>query len=243
MTKLNQIIAIEKDVRSRATKAREAAAADLAKGGPLTGISRIYKPRTEDGDQLPPEATRVQYTVDHVTENMTRHLGRLWNVTATKDWANAEATADVVVDGETLLVQAPASFLVWFEKQVVDLLVYVSKIPILDPAEVWTYDETSMVYRSEPAETVRTRKVPKVLVKYEATSDHPAQVETYMVDEPEGTWETTKFSGAIPAARKADMLMRLSRLVEAVKFAREEANQHTVIDRDVSAPVLAYLFD
>jgi hypothetical protein len=228
-------------VRAKAQRTREQAVADIAKGGPLSGISRTYLPRADDGDRLPAESTRVQLTVEGVTDRLAADLGRLWDVTATKDWANTEANADVVVDGQVLLAQVPSSFLVWFEKQLAELRGYVSRLPVLDPAEVWHYDDASAAWRSEPVQTIRTTKVPKNHVVAPATKEHAAQVQVYTVDVPEGDWTTTKFSGAVPEARRKALLDRVDALAEAVKFAREEANQHTVTDRSVGDVVFGYL--
>lgn len=70
--------------------------------------------------------------------------------------------------------------------------------------------------------TVRTKKVPRNHVKAEATDKHPAQVDVYYEDVPVGYWTTVKFSGALPARRVNELLDRVEKLQQAVKFAREE---------------------
>lgn len=242
MTRLNQIIAVEKGVRDQADHSFRHAATAVTSGGPLTGLTRTYRPRDEDGERLPSQSTRVQVTVDHVNLRLAQDLGRLWNVTATKDWANTQASASVDVDGETLIEDAPGTFLIWFEKQLAQLRGYLAALPVLDPAEEWHYDPTSNVYRAEPEVNVRSHKVPRANVLYPATPEHPAQVQAYMVDEPAGEWTVTKFSGAIPEARRVELLDRVDTLARAVKHAREEANQQTVEDISVADPVFAYLF-
>lgn len=243
MTKLNQILAIDTDVRKRARTALERAAKEIRNDGPMNGLSRTYQPRDDDGDRLPSESVRVQVTAEQVTEWLTDALGRLWDITATKDWANTHATANVTVDGETLIHDAPATFLIWFEKQIAELRACFATLPTLDPDTVWTYDASTVTWRSEPVETIRTRKVPRNHVAYEATPEHPAQVQVYNEDVAEGVWTTTRFSGAVSAQQKAELLVKLDDLGQAVKFAREEANQVTVEDIDVAGPVLSYLFD
>src|SRR5438132_1009448 len=80
-------------------------------------------------------------------------------------------------------------------------------------------------------------------VKYEATKEHPAQVEMYMEDVWVGTWTTTKLSGAIPAATRNAMLERVRKLLDAVKEAREEANLLQVQTQKLGDALLAYVFD
>jgi hypothetical protein len=165
------------------------------------------------------------------------------DVVATQDWANCQARADVVVDGRKLLQGVPVTHLLFLEKQLVDLRTFVEALPVLDAAEDWEYKPEVDSYVSRPARTNRTRKVPKNHVKYEATKEHPAQVEVYMEDVWVGTWTTTKFSGAVPAAARNAMLERVRKLLEAVKCAREEANGLEVKPQKVGASLLGYVFD
>lgn len=242
MAKLNQIIAVEKGVKSGAVRDLTDAHQMLQKPALLMGIARTYQPKDEEGEQLPPESTRVQVKADEVIARTGNILARLFDVTATKDWANCEARADIVVDGRTLLPDVPVSYLLFLEKQLVDLHTFVKKLPVLDPAEAWSDDPSADVWRTEPVRTIRTKKVPRNHVKAEATDKHPAQVEVYYEDVPVGYWTTVKFSGALPASRVNEMLERVDKLQQAVKFAREEANGREVTDRKVGEAVLAYIF-
>ena len=76
----------------------------------------------------------------------------------------------------------------------------------------------------------------------EATEHHPAQVETYSEDVVVGTWERVLFSGAMPAVKKKELLGKVNDLIDAVKFAREEANTTTVQDVHVAKAVFDFLF-
>lgn len=238
---LSQILAIEKDVREKAQQTTAMAISASAKSEPLSGIERNYKPRNEDGDKLPPESKRVQLTVPTITQRLAQDVGRLWDVTAAKDVANTFAKADLVVDGVTLVKDLPGTHLIWLEKQLAQVRAHFAALPTLDPAELWTWDETSAVYRSEPSQTVRTRKVPKNHVRAEATVQHPAQVDVFTVDEAEGDWTTTKFSGAVPEAYRRALVDRIDRLTAAVKFAREMANRQTANDVNVGAVLFDWL--
>ena len=70
-------------------------------------------------------------------------------------------------------------------------------------------------------------------MKAEATEKHPAQVEVYYEDVVVGHWRTVKFSGALPASRVKELLERVDKLQQAVKFAREEANDSEVTDQQI----------
>ena len=137
MAKLNQIIAVEKGVKSKAHQDLTAAHHGLQKAGLLAGISRTYQPKDEEGEQLPPESTPVQLKAEDVLRETAKTLTRLFDVTATKDWANCTARADVTVDGRVLVSDVPVSYLLFLEKQLIDVNTFVRKLPVLDASEAW----------------------------------------------------------------------------------------------------------
>src|SRR5215468_1969542 len=101
-TKLNQIIAVEKGVKSRSYQDLTEAHHALQKPTLLSGIARTYRPRDEEGEQLPPESTKVQIKSEEIIRQTIEIMTRLFDVTATKDWGNVEARADVVINGNVL---------------------------------------------------------------------------------------------------------------------------------------------
>jgi hypothetical protein len=241
-TKLNQTIAIEKSVKSRALQDLTETHHSLQKAALLAGISRTYRPKDEEGEQFPPEATKVQIKAEEVIRKTTETLTKLFDVVATKDWANCRARADIVVDGQKLLPDVPATYLIFLEKQLLELHTFIKKLPILDAAETWTFDQSADCWATEAVLTGKTKKIPRNHVKAEATEHHPAQVEVYYEDVTVGHWRTLKFSGALPAKRVNELLARVDKLQEAVKFAREEANNLDVEEIRTGEAILGYLF-
>ncbi|HBP18405.1 MAG TPA: hypothetical protein DEA08_11555 [Planctomycetes bacterium] len=240
-TKLNQVLAIEKSTKSRVHGEITRMHHSLQKAGLLNGFAKSYQPKDEDGDHYPPERQRVQVNAASELRRAGRLLGELFDVTATKDWANTQATADLVIDGETLLEQVPATYLLFLEKQLNDLRTFVDKIPVLDQSEEWTYDEQSALFKTEPTQTTRTKKVQRPIVLYPATPEHPAQTQLISEDVAVGNWITVKHSGAIPAPRKAELLERIERLAQATKFAREKANASDAPRREVGERLFRFL--
>ena len=240
MTKLNQIIAVEKGVKSKAERDFTDAHHIVQKTALLSGISRTYQPKDDDGDQLPPESTKVQVHAEDVLDHVAVALTRLFDVTLTKDTANAFAKADLKVDGQVIAVDVPVTYLLFLEKKLVDLRTFVSKLPTLDPAETWSSDPSG-VWAANPAQTAKTKKIPRNHVKAEATQQHPAQVEMWYEDTTVGYWTTKKFSGAVPAQRVQDLVARVDALTESVKFAREAANSVEVNDVHIGKKVFEYL--
>jgi hypothetical protein len=242
MARLNQIIAIEKGTKSRSFQDLTEAHHTLQKPALLAGIARTYRPKDEEGEQFPPESTRVQMKAEDVIRKTVEVLTKLFDVTATKDWTNCRARADVVVDGRVLLTQVPATYLLFLEKQLVDLHTFIRKLPILDASETWTFDSSADAWATEPVQTAKTKKIPRNHVKAEATDKHPAQVEVYYEDVVVGYWRTVKYSGALPAQRVNELLARVEKLQQAVKFAREEANDVEADEQKVGERVLGYIF-
>jgi hypothetical protein len=244
MTLLSQVLAVEQGARKRASRALTEAHHLVLKQGPLAGISREYRPTDDDGEQLPPESTRVQVTVDEVIASLQRDLVKMLDLVATKEMADTEAAADIVIEGqdEPLLRDVPVTYLLFLERTLVDLHTFVAKLPTLDPAKKWDFDSAAGAYGTAPIETIRSQKVPKVLVKYEATDRHPAQTEVYHEDVPVGRWSIRYFSGALPKERADQLLARVVALQEAVRRAREEANSMEVDEAAFGKPIFDYLF-
>src|SRR5262249_2064167 len=214
----------------------------LQKPALLAGISRTYRPKDEEGEQLPPEATKVQMKAEEIIRRTVDILVELFDVTATKDYTNGKARADVVVDGKVPLGAVPVTYPLFLEKQLVDLPTFVKKLPVLDASETWAHDASADCWATEPVQTAKTKKIPRNHVKAEATDKHPAQVEVYHEDVVVGYWKTVKFSGALPQKRVNELLARVEKLQHAVKFAREEANDHAAEEQKVGRTVLNYLF-
>jgi hypothetical protein len=243
MPKLNQIIALQSGKKTQAKETLTEAYQLFKKPDLLTGLVRTYQPRDEGGEPQPDERKHVQAKVNELIGKVTADLTEMFDVVATQDWANCQARADIVVDGRKLLAGVPVTHLLFLEKQLVDLRTFIEALPVLDAAEEWEYKPEVDCYVTRPTRSNRTKKVPKNHVKYEATKEHPAQVEMYMEDVWVGTWTTTKFSGAVPAAVRNAMLERVRKLVDAVKTAREEANGLDVKPQKVGASLLGWIFD
>lgn len=241
-TQLSQIVAVVGGLRSRTERALTDAYHTLQKPAPLAGIARTYRPRDDEGEQLPGESTLVQVRAEDLIRDVKEAMRRLLDVVAIQEWANTQARADLVVDGETILSDVPVTYLMWLEKQVVQLRTFISKLPVLDVAEEWHYDEDARAFATEPTETTRTKKIPRNHVKAEPTDRHPAQVEVWYEDVVVGYWRTVRFSGALPGNKVFLLAERVDKLLDAIRSAREQANMIPVTDVYAGKPVLDYIF-
>jgi hypothetical protein len=240
--RLNQIVAVEKTAKQNAeneiTKAYHAAQrAEL-----FAGMTRTYQPKDDEGEQLPGESQKVQTTVKDVSDRFVGALSNLFDITATKVYANTRAQADVKIGDTVLASNVPVEYLLFLEKRLQDVQTFLAKLPTLSPEFSWTLQDSDGLYHAEPVRSHRTKKVLRNHVKAAATDKHPAQVETYTEDETVGYWTTTRLSGATTATQVAEWRDRVSALQEAVKFAREEANSAEVEQQKVGDSVFGYIF-
>ena len=81
MTRLNQIIAIEKGVKNDSKVQIDKVYHQLQKAPLLSGISRVYRPKDEEGDQLPPESTKLQVNAEEALKFAVDAFASLFKVT------------------------------------------------------------------------------------------------------------------------------------------------------------------
>lgn len=244
MAKLNQIIAIEKGIKSRVYAAITAMHKASQKPELFNGFIKEYQPKDEDADEiLPPERKRVQYDAKDVLKTTKQLMSELMLITARKDWTNCVAKGTIIVDGKPLLENVPVTYLLFLEKQLTDIRTFVGELPILDDAESWIKDENTGLYKTESTKTHRTKKIQKPIVMYHATPEHPAQTQMITEDIIAGFWSQIKHSGALPKIEKEKIAERVEKLLQAIKQARESANSHDEVTPPVIGDIVfGYLF-
>jgi len=231
--KLNQLVALEKGSKTRHCSETSAIYKLIQKPALFNGLTKTYASVLEgDSESLPPETQRVQQRVPDVLKKLRALSSIYFDITARKEWTNSAATANVVVDGSVLLENVPVTYLLFLEKQLVDIRTEASKLPVLDETEEWKLDETTNLFKTDAIKTHRTKKMQKPLVLYAATPEHPAQTVVITEDVIAGHWTAVKQSGAISKIKRDEILERVETLIQAIKVAREEANSRL----EVTAP-------
>ena len=242
VAKLNQVVAIEKGVNSRATTEISEVYKMVQKPVLFNGFNKTYLPVDENGEKYPDESQKVQLKVADVLERVKESKVELLDTVAQKDYANMSATADVVVDGTVLVEKAPVPYLLFLEKQLTDIRTLIGALPVLDPNEDWTLDAGNGIYKTKPVKTHRTKKVTKPLVLFPATDKHPAQTDKIIEDVVVGFWEQVKMSGSVEEKAQKALLKKVETLLDAVKQAREEANNSDAPKVTVGEALLGYIF-
>ena len=74
MPKLNQILAIEKGVKTRVYAEFTDLHNATQKPALMNGFTKTYQPRDEDGEMYPPESQKVQYEHQTVFDRVARMM-------------------------------------------------------------------------------------------------------------------------------------------------------------------------
>ena len=240
-TKLKQWVGVRKGVSQRATSALTLLHRDSQKASNYSGLTKTYRPKEEGAETYPPESKHVVLVGEQVLERAQTVETDWWDVIATCEKGNQTAKADLTVDGHVLVKDAPVPLLLFLDKRVKDLRIFVEKMPTLDPNERWEKDPNGDLFRTDTITTHRTAKTQVPIVLYDATTEHPAQTQLITKDVLVGWWDTIKTSGALPAPRKRELLKRLDQLGRAIKFAVEKANDVEVEQQNIGDPIFGWL--
>jgi hypothetical protein len=242
MPRLNQILAIEADVKSKTTSELTKLHRMSDAPGLFNGVEKNYRPKDEEGERFPPEKVKVQARAMDVVNAAGALYADLINVVSQKDVGNMKAVANVVVDGNEILSGVPATHLLWLDKRLEDWHTFINKMPELDIAEQWNpIPEDKGMYRTEQRQTIKTAKIQTPMVLIPPGPHTQGKAEIITVDNTVGYWDTVKFSAAIPANTKKELLARIQKLLRAVRFAREEANKVDVPEVNFGTVVMDYL--
>lgn len=240
--KLHDIVAIRKGVKSRTygefTNLHKQSKPDL-----YNGMHKEFEPIDEDeGETFPPESKKVQLVAEDVLKQVAALRTEFYDVEMTQEVGNQAANADVVVDGKIIMAGVPVTMLISLEKDLKDVLTFISELPTLDEAKDWEQDPNGKLYRTQPTRTHKTKKVQKPIVLYPATPEHPAQTQMTSDDIIIGHWVTKYTSGALPVPRRDELVERLNKLRDAVKQARSRANAQTEVERQqIGAALFGYI--
>jgi hypothetical protein len=241
-TKLSQVLASEKLLKTNGYPRITQIYKTFQKASLFDGHSKTYRPKDEGDETLPPEKRVVQEHAADLLKEVVAYMVKLTDHEAAKDYANCSAKADVVLGGEVLISQAPATLLLFLEKQLRDLRAEVSKMPTLDAGQDWSYDDAIRMYKTPLVQNHKTKKIPTVIKKFDPTEHQPGQAEIFHEDRVVGYWETVNLSSAISASTQHLYLERIDALTEAVKHARSQVNETPAPEVTIGKKFFDYVF-
>lgn len=206
----------------------------MLKDGPENDA--IEKAGTDNRDVV----TTVPETLDYLFD----HWASYEDSQMRKNCTNQKAVASITI-GTTVIDNIPVDELMGLENRLVKIRDIFQAIPTLDASREWTPSTVRKgVWRTAEADvTTKTEKVVTPVILYEATPQHPAQIEKVSKDEIVGTFTTVGFSGAATSLQKANILKRIDDLIVEVKKARMRANTREVADVSIGKLLSNYLLE
>lgn len=251
MGKLHELLAATNDVEKVEDKMLLETKKSFGKDHLFSGWTKTFHPYNPEtakanGLEIQPEEMqltttvmdRINYTFQYIIKNV--------DAQAQKDLTNQLANADIILpDGTVLAESVPVTTLLTLENRIKKWREVFQEAPTLDSKLRWKVDETTGngdVFITEKEEVnYKTQKTIRHKVLYEATDKHPAQVEKWYEDLPVGEYRITHWSGKITSKKLMEILSRLDILLEAVKTARQRANDIEVVKKNIGKTVADFV--
>lgn len=241
--RLHQLLAVGKSIKSSALSELESAYHKAQKPNLFHGQERTYSPEIDGGMKLPDEKQIVQETVGRIISKVKETAIRDFDLTLQRDRTNQIAKGSVIIDGRTIIEDAPVSFLLSMEQQLLKIRNFIAALPTPDTGEQWTLNANTNMLESAPKISLRTAKEQHFISVAAATEKHAEQIREVTRDNVVGRWTTRLISGALTSTSKEKMLVQIDKAMEAFKFAREEANSTEAVAKEESGSKLFdYIF-
>jgi len=246
MAKLHELLAVEGDLEGTWKKILAETLVVFNKKvtlffGFVRKLKMFSESRQNENDE---EHKAMTTTVGKKLEYMWVSTIRYFNAIAQKEATNQLAKSDLIVDGNVLIADMPATLLLGLESRLKQIRDVYDSIPTLPPGMDWEdYPDMGVdVYRTVRTEDAfKTEKSFKVQVLYPATKEHPAQVDKLSETENIGKYEKTHWAGVLSPADKMELLERVDRLIRSVKQARQRANSTQVVKLDIGKILYEYI--
>jgi hypothetical protein len=229
--KLHELLAVEQDLAGTFKNILEETKTTFTKKAAHFMAAhrtlRYYDEEKERTEKAPEEFQAMQTTVQAKLDYQQNHIVRYLDAVLQKEKTNQKAVADIVVDGMTIASNVPATFLLGLESKLKQVREVYAKIPTLQPQIEWIEDpdKGEGVFKMQhPEETYKTEKVIVPQILYDATKEHPAQVDKISETKNVGKYTKQVWSGMMTSAQKSAILGKIDKLTRAVKKARQRAN-------------------
>lgn len=245
--KLHEVLAVEADAAGQYRKILNEAEMVFRKGSHFLGYNRtltMFDDARKGEEDAGKEARELATTVPDKLKYVQKAIVRYIDVVMHKESTNQVASADILVDGETLATAVPATMLLGLETKLKEIRNLYDAIPTLDLSTKWVRDDTlgENVWVTQNDETaLKGEKTIKPMVLYAATKEHPAQVEKLSDTINVGIYRKKYFSGSLSPKEKSDLLGKIDTLIAAVKKARQRANSTEVVKKDIGQTLMDFI--
>lgn len=246
MTKLHELLAVDSDLSGRAQRIMDEAKDTFTnKQDRFTGFYKSLRmfDDSREGENTD-ESKQVVTTVGEKLSHVRTMVGKHYDALLQKEMANTQAKSDIILDGEVIANDVPATFLLAMETRLKGLRQVVEFIPTLRPGFNWTErdDLGAGIFAANAPVSFKTEKFTDSRVLYEATKEHPAQIDTWNADRSIGRIEMEHLSGMITSAEKSRILTNVDNMIGAIKKARQRANTVEVENAKIADALFSRIF-
>jgi hypothetical protein len=248
MGKLHQHLAVEPDIKGREEKVRKECIKTFKdRQSHFDGFVETFKPVEENKTDEVEKEKHVVETVQSKLDYVQGSIIKLIDFVYQKELANTTAKADIKVEDEEgkeheLGKDVPATVLLNLESRLKDIRSIYDSIPTCDPAKKWFENKNAAnQYITNPEKRTRTKKTPKPIVLHPPTKEHPAQTQLIHEDIETGKLEIIHMTGRLTPAQKSKLLGRIDDLIQAVKKARQRANDVDMSNVKIGKELFNYI--
>lgn len=245
MAKLHELLAVEGDLEGTFKKILQETKKTFSdKPAFFLSWQRELEMFDVNAPEPPIDRQEMVTTVHDKLTYTNAHVINYFNAIAQKERTNQEAKADLNVGGLVIAKDVPATLLLGLESRLKLLRQTYEAIPTLAPGKKWKKDETlgeHIYVDAEPEEKFKTAKTFQHKVLYQATKEHPAQIEKWEEVENVGKYRQLVWSAMLSPADKSILLGRIDTLIRAVKKARQRANSTDVVDYTIGKTLIDYI--
>lgn len=244
--KLHELLAFERATRKRTQEEITNLLRDSSKAPLVEGVEKRYEPIVEDGLRFNPEIKPVQIRADDAIARFRVAWLEETEIVGRKEMANTSARGRVTLGDESMNIggEVPATYLLFLEKQLEHVRTFIAKMAELPAGEEWAPDGQTGLHKAPVKLAHRAEKTQEYVTVFAPTDKHPGQANMVERVKVVGTWHTTLVSGGIEPSRKRELLSRIAKLTNAVKAARERANEALVPPADpIADEIMDYIFE
>ncbi len=245
MGKLHELLAVEGDLEGAYKQIlQETITTFTKKQDHFFGFHRKLSHFAEDAPEGISEHKEMVTTVPKKLAYQQDFIIRYLDAVFQKELSNQAAMADLAVDGKIIAKDVPATFLLGLETKLKKIRQTYESIPTLPPGYKWEIDSNrgmDVYLNANPEETYKQESVFKVQVLYDATKEHPAQVEKIPEKENTGKYVKDLWYGMLSPADKSKLIGKIDSLIRGVKQARQRANRAEVIEQKIGEKLFKYI--
>ena len=246
MSKLHEVLAVERDRKKKAASIlNETLSVFNNKKEHFDGFRKNFVRTDDDAPQLDAESRELVTSVREKLTHTFQSISDSLNLTLSKEETNSKGNAYAELNIGSKTYNLSATSLLALENQLGETFNLLKAIPTLDNTAKWVADDDrdDVKKLETPEKQYKTQKKSRVIVLYNATPEHPAQVTLQPEDVQIGYWETYKTTGKFTPREKTDILARIETLLESVKTARARANTVAVEDVQIASEVYDYILN